>query len=79
MLATNISCNEKLSMLMELVFLRNYLIKGRTKFRYSQRKVGQNSDSQTENHTPLQEHAHTSMLALHCSDESRTSPNIMRY
>ncbi len=79
MLVMNISCNEELSMLMELVFLNNFLIKGRTNFRYSQRKVGQNSDSQIENHTPLQDYAHTSMLALHYSDESRMSPNIMRY
>ncbi len=34
-------------------------------------KVGQNSDSQTRNHTSLQKHAHTSMLALHCSDNSQ--------
>ncbi len=34
-------------------------------------KAGQNSNSQTGNHTPLQEHAHTSMLAFHCSDESQ--------
>ncbi len=32
-------------------------------------KAGQNS--QTVNHTPLQEHAHTSMLVLFCSDESQ--------
>ncbi len=34
-------------------------------------KVGQNSNSQTRNHTLLQEHARTSMLAFHCSDESQ--------
>ncbi len=34
-------------------------------------KAGQNSNSQIGNHTPLQEHAHTSMLALHCSDKSQ--------
>ncbi len=34
-------------------------------------KAGQNSNLQTGNHTPLQEHAHASILALHCSDESQ--------
>ncbi len=49
------------------------LIKDRTKFEHFQRKVGQNSDSQTRNHTPLQEHAHTSMLALCCSDKPNST------
>ncbi len=35
-------------------------------------KVRQNSNSQIGNRTPLQEHTHTSMLALHCSDESQS-------
>ncbi len=34
-------------------------------------KVGQSSNSQTGNHSILKEHAHTSMLTLHCSDESQ--------
>ncbi len=34
-------------------------------------KVGPNSNSQTENHTLLQEHAHASMLAHHRSDKSQ--------
>ncbi len=34
-------------------------------------KTGQNSNSQTGNHTPLQEHVHTSMPAFHCSGESQ--------
>ncbi len=55
-------------MILELVKSK-LLIKGRTKFGHFQRRVGQNSDSQTRNRTPLQEHAHTSMLTLHCSDE----------
>ncbi len=56
----------------QLVLVKSrLLIKGRTKFGHFQRKVGQNSNSQTRNHTPLQEHAHTSMLALHCSGESQ--------
>ncbi len=49
------------------------LIKDRTEFEHLQKiliKEGQNSNSKTGNHTPLQEHAHTSLLALHCSDES---------
>ncbi len=41
-------------------------------------KAGQNSNSQTANHTPLQEHAHTSMLALHCSDESKF-PQVSKF
>ncbi len=57
---------------------RKLLIKGRTKFGHFQRKVGQNSDSQTRNHTLLQEHTHTSMLPLHCSDESQYTTLIRR-
>ncbi len=37
----------------------------------SYQKAGQNSNSHTGNHTPQQEHARTSMLALYCSDESQ--------
>ncbi len=42
-------------------------------------KAGQNSNSQTENHTLPQEQAHTSMLTLHCSDESQYSHTLYAY
>ncbi len=50
-----------------------FLIKGRTKFGHFQRKVSQNSNSQTWNHTPLQEHAYTSIVA----PTALTSPNCL--